>query len=144
LSGGKGNPFEPLNLTSNFIVLMNFDVPILGFCLGHEIIAAAYGGRIRKLPQPRTKKEHVKILNREDPICEGLDKEEVFLTKQHSFYVSKLPSSFIRLGESETCENEIIRHEEKPIYGFQAHPEVSGRDGIIFIKNFLRICGIID
>ena len=42
LSGGRGNPFEPLNLTSNFIALMNFDVPILGICLGHEILAVAY------------------------------------------------------------------------------------------------------
>lgn len=32
LSGGRGNPYEPLNLTANFVALMNFDVPILGFC----------------------------------------------------------------------------------------------------------------
>ena len=28
LSGGKGSPYEPLNLTTNFVALMNFDVPI--------------------------------------------------------------------------------------------------------------------
>lgn len=39
LSGGRGNPYEPLNLTANFVALMNFDVPTLGFCLGHEILA---------------------------------------------------------------------------------------------------------
>ena len=53
LSGGRGNPYEPLNLTSNYIALMNFDVPVLGFCLGHEILAVAHRGRIkRSSPSP--------------------------------------------------------------------------------------------
>lgn len=61
LSGGKGNPYEPLNLTTNFIALINWNVPIIGFCLGHEIIAVAYQSRIRKLPKYQNKKELVTI-----------------------------------------------------------------------------------
>ncbi len=38
LPGGRGNPYEPLNLTSNFIVLMSFDVLTIGLCLDHEVI----------------------------------------------------------------------------------------------------------
>lgn len=57
LSGGKGTPFEPLNLTSNYIALMNYDVPILGLCLGHEIIASAYGGRIKNYQSNTLKKK---------------------------------------------------------------------------------------
>lgn len=142
LSGGKGNPFEPLNLTTNFVALMNFDAPVLGFCLGHEIIAAAYRGRIKKLPEYRAKKEAVIINQPDDPIFEGLGKTEPMLTKRHSFHVSELPESFISLASSETTPNEIIRHKSKPIYGFQSHPEVSGEDGMLMVRNFLKICKI--
>ena len=55
--------------------------------------------------------------------------------------VWKMPKDFIKLGESETCEIEIIRHKDKPIYGFQSHPEVSGINGLLLIRNFLNMCG---
>ena len=143
LSGGKGNPYEPLNLTSNFIALMNFNVPVLGFCLGHEIIAVSYRGRIKKLSEYQGKKEIITITKPEDPIFEGLEKTEVSLVKKHAFYVAELPSSFESLAKSNTCSNEIIKHKSRPIYGFQSHPEASGKDGLLMVKNFLRICKII-
>src|SRR5210317_128767 len=73
LSGGKGNPFEPLNLTANFVAMMNFQVPILGFCLGHEILAVGYRGRIKRLHEYHSKKEEIRILVKEDPIFDGID-----------------------------------------------------------------------
>lgn len=143
LSGGKGNPYEPLNLTSNFVAMMNFNVPVLGFCLGHEIIAVSYRGRIKKLPEYRGKKEIITITKPEDPIFEGLDKTEVSLVKRHSFHVSMLPDDFESLGISDTCKNEIIKHKSKPIYGFQSHPEVSGEGGMLMVTNFLKLCKIL-
>lgn len=141
LSGGRGNPYEPLNLTANFVAMMNFDVPTIGFCLSHEIIAVAHRGRIKKLPEYHQKKAKITITKPDDPIFEGINKEEIYLTRRHHFHVSDLPPDFICLAESEITPNEIIRHKDKPIYGFQAHPEVSGKDGIIMVTNFLKMCG---
>lgn len=143
LSGGRGNPFEPLNLTANFVALMNFNVPVLGFCLGHEIIASAYMGRISKLPSYQNKKECVTITQPMDPIFIGLNKTEVFLRKQHHYHVSKLPESFASIGCSKVCPNEIIKHKKLPIYGFQSHPEVSGVDGLLILENFFKICKLV-
>ena len=143
LSGGRGNPYEPLNLTTNFVALMNFDVPTIGFCLGHEIIAAAYRGRIKKLEKYHQKKETIRI-TQDDQLFEGLNTKEVSLVKRHSYHVSELSSDFISLAESDTTPNEIIRHKEKPIYGFQAHPEVSGTHGLRMVKNFLNMCGVVE
>ncbi len=141
LSGGKGNPYEPLNLTANYVALMNIDVPTIGFCLGHEIIAVAYKGRIKRLADYQSHKESVYIDEPHDPIFEGLNKSEIRIQKKHRFHVPNLPEEFVRLGHSMTCPNEIIRHKEKPIYSFQGHPEVSGDDGLRMMGNFLRMCG---
>ncbi len=143
LSGGRGNPYEPLSLTSNFVALMNFDVPVLGLCLGHEIIAVAHRGRIKKLPEYHQKKEKVTII-KDDPIFEGISSKEIALVKRHFYHVSELPPDFDVLGESETTPHEIIKHRSKPIYGFQSHPEVSGKDGIRIVENFFKRCGILD
>ncbi len=143
LSGGRGNPYEPLNLTSNFVALMNFDVPKLGFCLGHEILAVAYQARLKKLPIYNIKKEKVTITKPDDPIFEGISEKEIFLTRRHHYHVSEIPKSFEAIATSDLTPNEIIRHKEKPIYGFQAHPEVSGDIGIRIVENFLRMCKLI-
>jgi GMP synthase (glutamine-hydrolysing) len=144
LSGGKGNPYEPLNLTANFVAMMNFNVPVLGFCLGHEILAVAHRGRIKKLPEYHSKKELITITKPDDPIFNGLDTIEVSLVKRHSFYVAELPPTFESLAVSETCQTEIIKHKTKPLYSFQSHPEVSGKDGLLMVQNFLKICNIIE
>ncbi len=141
LSGGKGNPYEPLNLTANFVAMMNYEVPTLGVCLGYEIIAVAHLGRIKKLEKYNQRMEKVRITDMGDPVFQGLISNEVTLRKQHSFMVWKIPKDFVKLGESDTCEIEIIRHKDKPIYGFQSHPEVSGVNGLLIMRNFLNMCG---
>jgi GMP synthase (glutamine-hydrolysing) len=142
LSGGRGNPYEPLNLTANFIALMNFDVPVIGFCLGHEIITVAHRGRLKKLPDYLTKKIQITVTKPDDPIFAGLDTAELYLTRRHHFHVSELPPDFESLAKSDITPNEIIRHKSKPIYGFQTHPEVSGENGLLMIGNFLKMCNL--
>jgi GMP synthase (glutamine-hydrolysing) len=142
LSGGRGNPYQPLNLTANFVALMRFDVPVIGFCLSHEIIAVAYGGHIRKLPEYHGRKELITITSLNDPIFNGLTSSQVALQKKHAWHVSQIPDVFEVLAHSEACPFEVIKHKEKPLYGFQAHPEVSGKDGMQIMKNFISLCGI--
>ncbi|SHJ50762.1 GMP synthase (glutamine-hydrolysing) [Dethiosulfatibacter aminovorans DSM 17477] len=142
LSGGRGTPYEPLNLTADLVSLMNFDVPVLGICLGFEILAVAYRGRIKRMADPVNKKEKVRILDTADPIFDGLRTSEIYLKEKHTHYISELPPNFINLGESDSCKYEIARHADKPIYGFQGHPEVSGQDGIRIMRNFISICGL--
>lgn len=142
LSGGKGNPYEPLNLTTNFVALMNYDVPIIGFCLGHEILAVAHGGRVRRLEEYQNHRENVTISDLSDPIFNGITEKEILLREKHWFHVHKLPDSFIALGSSKVCPYEIVRHRDKPIYGFQAHPEVSGTQGMKIMANFIKMCKI--
>lgn len=141
LSGGRGSPFKPLNLTTNFIALSRFEVSVMGFCLGHEIIAVANGGQIEKLPEYYTRREPIQILKPDDAIFSGIGDSTIALARRHSYHVSELPQNFVRLAKSEITSNEIIRHKTKPIYGFQGHPEASGKIGLQIMKNFFVMCG---
>ena len=87
------------------------------------------------------KLQQVRVTKPSDPIFQGLISDEIMLREQHQYLVSKLPKDFIKLGESDICEIEICRHKDKPIYGFQSHPEVSGVNGMLIMRNFLTMCG---
>ena len=144
LSGGKGNPYEPLNLTTNYAAMMNLDVPTIGFCLGHEIIGAAYQGRIKRLPEYQSRKELIHLTKVDDPIFARLEKSDVMIQKKHRFHLPKAPAGFEVIGHSAICDVEVMRHKEKPIYGFQGHPEVSGSDGIRIMEGFLSLCNLLN
>jgi GMP synthase (glutamine-hydrolysing) len=142
ISGGKGNPYEPLNLTANYVALMNLDVPTIGFCLGHEIIGVAWQAKVKRLDDYQSRKEKIFIDVPDDPIFAGLISNEFSIQKNHRFHLPYIPKDFVNLAHSTVCNVEVIRHKDKPIYGFQGHPEVSGKDGLLIMKNFLGMCGI--
>ncbi|MES9927628.1 MAG: gamma-glutamyl-gamma-aminobutyrate hydrolase family protein [Candidatus Thiodiazotropha sp. 6PDIVS] len=142
ISGGKGNPYEPLNLTTNYVAMMNLDVPTIGFCLGHEIIAVAYQAKVKRLAEYQSKKQSVVIGKPDDPIFAGIDTPEFMIQKKHQFHIPACPKDFEIIGHSTICPVEVIRHQEKPIYGFQGHPEVSGKDGMKIMGNFMAMCGL--
>lgn len=142
LSGGRGHPYASLNLTADFVCLNNLDVPVMGFCLGHEIISVFFGGQIEKLPDYYTRKVDIQLIKK-DPIFKGINKETISLARRHSYHVSKLPPEFNILGYSPVTPHEIIRHNTKPIYGFQGHPEVSPPEGYTIMDNFIRMCGLV-
>ena len=141
LSGGRGTPWAPLVLTANFQALMNLNVPVIGFCLGHEIMSVAFGGRIGPMPAHRHKWNWVEILEPDDPIFSGLDGDQIRMRMQHHHQVTVLPRGFRRIGRSSRCSVEIIRHDERPLYGFQGHPEISGQEGWAVMRNFFALCG---
>ena len=141
LSGGPGDPNHHHNIKDNHEVLMNFNVPIMGLCLGHEIIAIAFGNITEKLPEYQEGMQKVIIDNPEDPIFEMLGRE-ISIRQKHGIHVTRVPRGFLILAHSELCTIEAMRHRVKPIYGFQGHPEVSGKDGLQIMKNFLKICNI--
>ncbi len=141
LSGGPGDPYGPLNVTADLLVLMKYDVPTIGLCLGHEIIAVANEGKISNLQEEQNRMENIVIDVADDQIFKGL-KKDVKLRKKHYRHITKVPKDFEVLAHSDTCPVEIIKHKTKNIYGFQAHPEVSGEEGNIIINNFLKMCEV--
>lgn len=111
-------------------------IPILGICYGCQIIALTLGGSLRRLEKPI--KDFDRVTIKDDNVL-VFNKQLITVFKSHKFCVSKLPSCLDSIGESQTCPNEILLHREKPIFGTQFHPEVSGMDGRNILSNFMAL-----
>ncbi|RLI87560.1 MAG: GMP synthase subunit A [Archaeoglobales archaeon] len=121
------------------IYVKELDVPILGVCLGHQLLAKIFGGEVGKGEVGGYAEVIVRIVE-DDEIFEGLPRE-LRVWASHSDEVKKLPENFKLLAESDICKIEAMKHVEKPIYGVQWHPEVYHTErGVDFYRNFIKIC----
>ena len=132
LSGRRQNDSK-MNAKNSKIILhaVNEKKKLLGICYGAEILALALGGTIRKSSVIRGEQE---IVSTENSLCTG--KKSVF--ESHSYEISKLGNLLERIAESSNCKNEIVKHNELPIYGTQFHPEMT-KDGQTMIEKFLKL-----
>jgi len=140
LTGGPKKP-STRNLTNDYKAIEELRVPILGICLGHQILASYFGATIIPLKKNQNKVEKIKITQLKDPIFKGIE-TNAYLREFHKYAVKDLPKDFILLAKSKACKIEAMKHKTKKIYSFQGHPEISGLDGSIILRNFLRMCRI--
>lgn len=101
-------------------------VPIVGICLGFELIARVYDAKISRLPVKIEGYLPIKAVDGHS-FLNGRSNFLVF--EGHRWVVNGLSPELDGLARSETGW-EIVKHKEKPVYGVQFHPEVAeeGRD----------------
>lgn len=114
-------------------------VPILGVCLGHQAIGAAFGGRIVRAPRLMHGKTSA-VEHDARTIFRGI-RSPMVCTRYHSLIVSEdgLPEE---LQISARAEGLImgLRHRNFPVEGVQFHPEsVLTGDGTRLLGNFLKL-----
>lgn len=112
-------------------------IPILGVCLGHQSIAAAYGGRIVRAAEPRHGQTSP-IHHDGQGLFAGLP-NPFDATRYHSLIVeeSSLPPEL--LVTAKTTEGTImaVQHRRLPVFGVQFHPEsVLTAGGHQLLRNF--------
>ncbi len=142
LSGGPGSAYnDPPNLSSYVCDLVRnkkLDIPLLGICYGHQMIGYVFGARVAK---GKSAEYGVSEINVEypDAILKGVpSKFRAWVS--HFDEVKELPSGFVKLAHSDSCAIEAMRHESRPIFGLQFHPEVWHTEhGETILKNFLEI-----
>lgn len=112
--------------------LKQINMPVLGICLGHQVIGEVFGGKIKA-----QEIEHGLVptyTDRDDLLFSQTGRNfETFM--MHRAAVT-IPKGFVRLARTDLCENAIMRHKTKPIYGIQAHPELSP-GGAALLQGFL-------
>lgn len=114
--------------------------PILGVCLGHQAIGAAFGGKVVKAKQIMHGKVSP-ITHTGTDVFSGLP-SPFTVTRYHSLAIerSSLPDCLTITAETEDGEIMGVAHKTLAIYGVQFHPEsVLSEHGHALLKNFLEI-----
>ena len=111
-------------------------LPVLGICFGHQIIGILHGAFGSKMKEDRD--WQIVEAFETSPLFNRLP-DEVEMMQDHCETIS-IPANFTLIASSDACVNEVMQHNEKPLYGVQFHPEVSGNHGKIMIENFVNIC----
>ena len=142
ISPGPCTPQEA-GISIDLIRRMAGRVPILGVCLGHQAIGAAFGGNVvRALTLMHGKTSEVEHDGR--TIFRGL-KSPMTATRYHSLIVAEegLPTDLEISAHTGSGENRVImglRHKKFPVEGVQFHPEsVLTGEGKQLIRNFLEL-----
>ncbi|MFA5868646.1 MAG: glutamine-hydrolyzing GMP synthase [Candidatus Bathyarchaeia archaeon] len=140
LSGSPSsvNAENPLKLDER---ILDLGVPVLGLCYGHQLLASLHGGDVRK-GSVREYGSRTAFIDRPEHILLGMQMEEP-VWMSHGDTVYSLPSCFRVLAHTDSAPVAAFRHEEKPIYGLQWHPEVKHTiHGDKMLTNFVfKVCG---
>lgn len=138
LSPGPGRP-EDAGITMAAVQLGQ-EVPLLGVCLGHQAICAAFGGTVTYARQLMHGKQSQVTFDRSCPLFRGLP-EQGLVARYHSLAVAAdtLPPELKATARTEDGEIMAVQHRQYPIYGVQFHPEsIMTPEGKAMLKNFIE------
>ena len=116
------------------------DTPILGVCLGHQSIGQALGGRVISAKDIRHGKRS-EIHHSNGPLFTGLP-DKFSVVRYHSLAISQsdLPAAIIADAFTEDGEIMAFRHETRPLYGLQFHPEsIMTEYGHDLLRNWINL-----
>ena len=139
ISPGPGNPDQAGNCLK-IVKSLYEGIPILGVCLGHQIIGQVFGSKIiqaRKLMHGKTSK----ITTKKNGILKNLPKT-FEATRYHSLIIDKKSLSSDLEITAETKDGLImgVQHKKYDVHGVQFHPEsIKTKLGMKILKNFIRI-----
>jgi anthranilate synthase component 2 len=143
ISPGPCTPAEA-GVSVDVIRELGATTPILGVCLGHQSIGAAYGGRVVRAARPMHGKTSP-IAHRGQGIFAGVP-SPLTVARYHSLVIepSTLPDALevVAWTDEPGHETEIqaVRHREHPVWGVQFHPEsIASEGGREILRNFLEL-----
>ena len=114
-------------------------VPLLGVCLGHQSVGAAFGGEVIKAGQLMHGKTS-EVRHDGKTLFKNLP-NPIIATRYHSLVLNRktLPECFEITAESDDNEIMGIRHKKLPVEGIQFHPEsILTPNGKDLLKNFIE------
>ncbi len=138
ISPGPGNPNQSGNCL-NIVKNLYKKIPILGVCLGHQIIGQVFNSKIiqaKKLMHGKTSK----ILSKKIGILRNLPRN-FEATRYHSLIIDRKTLSRDLIITAETKDGIImgIQHKDFNVHGVQFHPEsIKTKLGIKILKNFIK------
>ena len=140
LSPGPGRP-EDAGVTMEAAGSLGRSIPVLGVCLGHQAICAAFGATVTYAKRLMHGKQSMVSLDKGCSLFRGCP-DTVPVARYHSLAVDPETIPDALLITARTLDGEImgVRHREYPVYGVQFHPEsILTPDGKRMLANFLQL-----
>ena len=138
LSPGPATPAEA-GISTDVVRRFGSSTPILGVCLGHQCIGAAYGGDIVRAVRP--------LHGRTSPVAhdgtgifQGLP-SPISVARYHSLVIARhsLPPSLRVTASDDDGEIMAVEHRSHPVVGVQFHPESAASEyGYAMLDSFLH------
>jgi len=139
LSGGPASVYADDAYKVNKAIF-DLNLPILGICYGMQTIAHYLGGSVIPANHHEYGKAKLKIEDKSSAIFKNINSDEI-VWMSHGDRVESLPADFKVIGTSENSPYAVIANDDKKIYAFQFHPEVTHTtQGALLLKNFAKIC----
>ncbi|MEU7630010.1 aminodeoxychorismate/anthranilate synthase component II [Nocardia sp. NPDC049220] len=142
ISPGPGTPDRAGASIALVRACADNSVPLLGVCLGHQAIGAAFGATVTRAPELLHGKTS-SVFHIGAGVLAGLP-DPFTATRYHSLTVVEetLPEEIEVLGRTESGIVMAMRHRTLPIHGVQFHPEsVLTQGGHRMLANWLDVCG---
>lgn len=138
ISPGPGNPQKSEDFGICKDVINNFNVPILGVCLGHQGIGSIFGNKIihaKEVMHGRLSK----IYHNNDELFFNIE-QGFQAVRYHSLILEEVNNEMQKIAWCEDGTIMAIKHNSRPIYGVQFHPEsIYTEYGKALISNFKNI-----
>ncbi|MGS4122119.1 aminodeoxychorismate/anthranilate synthase component II [Staphylococcus pseudintermedius] len=138
ISPGPGAP-EDYPILFEVVKAFEHTIPILGVCLGFQLLVTYYGGKIIHAPRP-VHGHTTRISHDQSPLFQGLP-EQFEVMRYHSLMADPMTivKPLVVSAQNEQGIVMAVRHMSRPIDGVQYHPEsILSEYGHEQIRNFLR------
>ena len=139
LSPGPGRP-EDAGICIPVVKELGAEIPILGVCLGHQSICAAYGGEITYAKKLMHGKTSELVVEEDNKLFQGID-QLIQIGRYHSLAAKEetLPEELKVTARTVDGEIMAVEHRTNPVYGLQFHPEsILTPEGKKMLENFFR------
>jgi len=139
LSPGPGRP-ENAGVIIEVVRQLGPEVPILGVCLGHQAICAAFGATITYAKKLMHGKQSEVTFDMDCPLFKGCPKTAP-VARYHSLAADAdtMPEALKITAVTADGEIMAVQHREYPIFGVQFHPEsIMTPDGKQMLRNFIK------
>lgn len=123
LSGGPIHISDEDDIKEEKEFLKNCNKPVLGICLGLQILSIMEGCKLKELDKPRNN------------LYENLG--ELNMRYEHGWYIDTIPNNYSGIIEDNIVK--YIKHNTKPVIAYQGHPELSGESGLKIKRDFIDL-----
>lgn len=143
MSGGPASVYDS-NIPEFNKDILDMDIPILGLCYGHQLMATSYGGKVGKADVGEFGIAHLEKTDagKSSPIFNGVS-ETTQVWMSHQDAVLQIGEGFEVIGKTKDCPFAALQDLKKKRFSLQCHCEVKDTpEGNKIFENFALFCGM--